>query len=136
PARLAAHDIPIEARIVGIADAFAAMREARPYRPARSRQAAVNELRQGAGKQVDPDLVEPPIASLVLEDSRALQLVVHRATLAIPLERAKDSPEARRKPTCAGGRPLRTTAAGSGRRRTLRLLTDREGDRGIGTYGG
>ena len=33
PAKLAADDIPIEARIVGIADAFAAMREERPYRP-------------------------------------------------------------------------------------------------------
>ena len=77
PARLAAHDIPIEARIVGIADAFAAMREARPYRPARSRQTAVDELRQGAGKQFDPQLVDPLIASLVLDDSRSLHLVAH-----------------------------------------------------------
>ena len=77
PARLAAHDIPIEARIVGIADAFAAMREARPYRPARSRQTAVGELRQGSGKQFDPQLVEPLIASLVLDDSRSLHLVAH-----------------------------------------------------------
>ena len=77
PAKLAADAIPIEARIVGIADAFAAMREARPYRPARSRETAVGELRQGAGKQFDPQLIEPLIASLVLDDSRSLHLVAH-----------------------------------------------------------
>jgi HD-GYP domain-containing protein (c-di-GMP phosphodiesterase class II) len=77
PARLAANDIPIEARIVGIADAFAAMREARPYRPALSRQSAVGELQQGAGTQFDPQLVDPLIESLVSEDSRARHLVVH-----------------------------------------------------------
>ena len=35
PSKLVGHDIPIEARIVGIADAFVAMREARTYRPPR-----------------------------------------------------------------------------------------------------
>lgn len=77
PARLAADDIPIEARIVGIADAFAAMREVRPYRPARSRETAVGELRHGAGSQFDPQLVEPLVASLVLHDSRSPSLVAH-----------------------------------------------------------
>ena len=77
PARLAAHDIPIEARIVGIADAFAAMRETRPYRPALSRQSAVGELQQCAGTQFDPQLVDPLIESLVSEDSRSRHLVVH-----------------------------------------------------------
>jgi putative nucleotidyltransferase with HDIG domain len=77
PERLAAHDIPIEARIVGIADAFAAMREERPYRPARTQQAAVGELQQGAGMQFDPQLVEPLIASIVAEDHPPLRLVVH-----------------------------------------------------------
>jgi putative nucleotidyltransferase with HDIG domain len=77
PARLAAHEIPIEARIVGIADAFAAMREERPYRQARSRQAAVGELQNGAGTQFDPHLVEPLIASLVAGDSPSLRLVAH-----------------------------------------------------------
>ncbi|MGZ4291272.1 MAG: HD-GYP domain-containing protein [Gaiellaceae bacterium] len=75
PARLAAHDIPIEARIVGIADAFAAMREERPYRPARSRQAAVGELQRGAGTQFDPSLVEPLIECIVAEDRPPLRLV-------------------------------------------------------------
>ena len=65
PGRLSEHQIPIEARIVGIADAFTAMREVRPYRPAWSRQAAVGELQRNAGKQFDPSLVEPLIASVI-----------------------------------------------------------------------
>lgn len=75
PAKLAAHDIPIEARIVGIADAFVAMREVRPYRPALSQQTAVAELRQGAGKQFDPELVDALIESLATDDGRSLRLV-------------------------------------------------------------
>jgi HD-GYP domain-containing protein (c-di-GMP phosphodiesterase class II) len=74
PAKLAAHDIPIEARIVGIADAFTAMREARPYRPARTRQAAVAEIRQGAGTQFDPELVDPLIDSLDAADLPPLRI--------------------------------------------------------------
>jgi HD-GYP domain-containing protein (c-di-GMP phosphodiesterase class II) len=77
PAKLAAHDIPIEARIVGIADAFVAMREVRPYRPALSQQTALGELRQGAGKQFDPELIDPLIESLDSGDSRSVRLVVH-----------------------------------------------------------
>jgi putative nucleotidyltransferase with HDIG domain len=77
PAQLSAHDIPIEARIVGIADAFAAMREERPYRPARTRYAAVGELRQCAGTQFDPQLVEPLIAGVVAEDCPPLRLAAH-----------------------------------------------------------
>ena len=77
PAQLTAHDIPIEARIVGIADAYAAMREERAYRPARTRQAAVGELQHGAGTQFDPQLVDPLIASVVAKDCPPLRLVAH-----------------------------------------------------------
>jgi putative nucleotidyltransferase with HDIG domain len=77
PARLAGHDIPVEARIVGIADAFVAMREVRPYRPALSHDDAVRELQQGAGKQFDPGLVDPLITSLMQADSPSLHLVKH-----------------------------------------------------------
>lgn len=75
PARLSAHEIPIEARIVGIADAFTAMREERPYRPAKSRQSAVGELQRGAGTQFDPSLVDPLIETIVAKDRPPLRLV-------------------------------------------------------------
>jgi putative nucleotidyltransferase with HDIG domain len=77
PARLAGDEIPLEARIVGIADAFTAMREERPYRPSLSRQSAVGELHRSAGKQFDPQLVDPLIASVVEADRPPLRLVAH-----------------------------------------------------------
>ena len=77
PAQLRADGIPSEARIVGIADAFVAMREERPYRPPRSREAAIGELQQGAGTQFDPQLVDPLIESIYAEDTPSLRLIAH-----------------------------------------------------------
>ena len=50
--------IPLGARIVSVADAFEAMTHDRPYRAARSRDEALNELESEAGKQFDPRVVE------------------------------------------------------------------------------
>ena len=50
--------IPIEARIVAVADSFDAMTTRRPYREARPPEVAVGELRRVAGTQLDPDAVE------------------------------------------------------------------------------
>jgi diguanylate cyclase (GGDEF)-like protein len=57
PDRLAGEDIPLGARIVSVADAFAAMTADRPYRRARSAAAALVELRDCAGSQFDPAVV-------------------------------------------------------------------------------
>jgi energy-coupling factor transport system substrate-specific component len=75
PSGLQGHDIPIEARIVGIADAFVAMREARPYRVAKSTRDAVAELHRGAGTQFDPHLVDPLVESVVADERPPLRLV-------------------------------------------------------------
>jgi putative nucleotidyltransferase with HDIG domain len=58
PAGLKGEAIPLDARILGVVDAFAAMTSARPYRPAFSYEEAVGELKRGAGKQFDPHLVK------------------------------------------------------------------------------
>jgi putative two-component system response regulator len=58
PDGLRGEKIPFQARIVAVADAFDAMTSERPYRPARSADAAVNELRRVAGTQLDPLAVE------------------------------------------------------------------------------
>jgi diguanylate cyclase (GGDEF)-like protein len=58
PEGLKGEEIPIEARILAIADSFAAMTSARPYRPALSHDEIIKELRQCAGTQFDPKLVE------------------------------------------------------------------------------
>ena len=56
--------IPLEARILTIADSFDAMTTSRPYQNKRSIEYAFNELRVCAGKQFDPDLIEPFIESV------------------------------------------------------------------------
>jgi two-component system cell cycle response regulator len=58
PDSLAGDAIPVGARIVAVADAFAAMTAGRPYRPARSADEALDELRRAAGAEFDPAVVE------------------------------------------------------------------------------
>ena len=58
PEGLQGEQIPVQARILAVADGFEAMISARPYRPPLSLEEAVKELRQGAGTQFDPHLVE------------------------------------------------------------------------------
>ncbi|MFP3899165.1 MAG: diguanylate cyclase [Dehalococcoidia bacterium] len=58
PEGLTGEQIPIEARILAVADAFEAMTSIRPYRPALWHDKATEQLRQGAGSQFDPGLVE------------------------------------------------------------------------------
>jgi HD-GYP domain-containing protein (c-di-GMP phosphodiesterase class II) len=54
PDALRGKAIPLPARIVAVCDAYDAMREGRPYRPAMSIQRAVKELWRGSGAQFDP----------------------------------------------------------------------------------
>ena len=58
PDGVEALDIPLGARILGIADAYEAMTSARPYRKkALSHEIAVSELTKYAGIQFDPEIV-------------------------------------------------------------------------------
>lgn len=56
-AGLAGEDIPLGARILAVADAYVAMTSDRPYRPARSPEAALLELAEHTGTQFDPAVV-------------------------------------------------------------------------------
>jgi response regulator RpfG family c-di-GMP phosphodiesterase len=51
-------DIPLFARIVAIADVFDALCSVRSYKPAWDEADAVRTIREGAGTQFDPELVE------------------------------------------------------------------------------
>jgi HD-GYP domain-containing protein (c-di-GMP phosphodiesterase class II) len=58
PAGLRGRNIPIEARLVAIADAFDAMISPRPYRRALTHDHALSEVQEGAGTQFDPVAAE------------------------------------------------------------------------------
>jgi len=58
PHRLAGREIPLAARIVAIADVYDALTSRRVYKDAWSREETMDALRQKAGTQFDPDLVE------------------------------------------------------------------------------
>jgi len=58
PDGLRGEKIPVEARIVAVADAFDAMTTRRPYRESRPAEDALTELRRVAGTQLDPQAVE------------------------------------------------------------------------------
>ncbi len=57
PGKLKADEIPIEARIISVADAYDAMTSDRPYRKAMAHDKAVAEIRDAAGGQFDPSVV-------------------------------------------------------------------------------
>jgi diguanylate cyclase (GGDEF)-like protein len=58
PDGLAGAQIPIGSRIILACDAYGAMITERPYRPALTQAAAVDELRARAGTQFDPQVIE------------------------------------------------------------------------------
>jgi putative nucleotidyltransferase with HDIG domain len=58
PSRMRDKAIPIEARLLAVADAFDAMTSPRPYRPVLTHERALLELCSCAGTQFDPALTE------------------------------------------------------------------------------
>ena len=65
PRALSGEAIPLTSRVVFVCDAFCAMTEARPYRPARSRTAALREVADGSGTQFCPDAANALITELL-----------------------------------------------------------------------
>jgi putative nucleotidyltransferase with HDIG domain len=57
PDGLAGQAIPLESRIISVADAYDAMTSSRPYREARSHEYAMAEIEAQAERQLDPEVV-------------------------------------------------------------------------------
>ena len=68
PRGLHGDEIPLEARIAAVCDAYDAMTSDRSYRRSLGREGAVAELSRGAGAQFDPACVEALIAILPPEE--------------------------------------------------------------------
>jgi len=64
PDGMKGEEIPIAARVIAICDSYEAMISDRPYRSALTKEEALAELRNEAGKQFDPNLVERFISCL------------------------------------------------------------------------
>ena len=64
PDRIAGEEIPFESRIIFVADAYEAMTSDRPYREAPGQEYALAELRDHAGDQFDPDVVDALIRAI------------------------------------------------------------------------
>ncbi|MGM9539703.1 HD-GYP domain-containing protein [Anaerovibrio sp.] len=58
PQGLSGEAIPLTGRIIAIADVYDAMQSRRCYKEGMSRRQALAEIRQGAGTQFDPEIVE------------------------------------------------------------------------------
>jgi len=70
PLGMSGEEIPIECRILALADAYDAMTNDRPYRKAMEKEEAVAELKNKAGSQFDPVLVQTFLS--ILEEKEDL----------------------------------------------------------------
>lgn len=78
PSGLAGEEIPLMARIMGIADTFDAMSSTRSYRPAMPRERVLAEIARCRGSQFDPELA-PVFLTLDL-DGYDRMVEAHRAS--------------------------------------------------------
>ena len=64
PLGIKANEIPLEARIVAVADVFDALTSKRPYKDAWSNENAIQELKKLAGEKLDQECVNALIQNL------------------------------------------------------------------------
>jgi HD-GYP domain-containing protein (c-di-GMP phosphodiesterase class II) len=74
PDQLAGHDIPLGSQIVLVCDAYAAMTTTRSYQSAMSHEAALAELRDNAGTQFAPAVVNAALAVCAERDAVAASI--------------------------------------------------------------
>ena len=82
PDGLAGEAIPLGARIISVCDAFRAMIEPRPYRPARSHDEALQELEDHAATQFDRAWVDALLRVFARCDAQERELPLHRPAAA------------------------------------------------------
>ncbi|MBI2810555.1 MAG: diguanylate cyclase [Candidatus Melainabacteria bacterium] len=108
PRGLKGEEIPLPARIVSIVDSYHAMISDRPYRDAMTREEAIQTLKEGAGIQWDPFLVDIFVAVLAsLNDPRSAPLAAPTPATA-RIEASKAEPA---KPEAPPPSPVTSVAA-------------------------
>ncbi len=94
PEGLKGEEIPLASRVVLACDAFDAMTRDRPWRPAFEPWVAVRKIRQGAGHQFDPAVVD------------ALTVTVREQRVSTPFSGLDSTVRGRRRPAAAPGPSL------------------------------
>jgi len=89
PSRRRGHEIPLEARILAVADSFDAMTSNRPYRRALPREQALAEVDRCAGTQFDPEVA---MAFLDVLESGVLAVAAGPRSTGWTRPRASSSP--------------------------------------------
>jgi HD-GYP domain-containing protein (c-di-GMP phosphodiesterase class II) len=77
PFGLKGEDIPLEGRIIGIADQYDALRSKRFYKPAMDHPAAVNLLTQG-GPRTSPDHFDPAVLSAFIASQYRFETIFEK----------------------------------------------------------
>lgn len=99
--------LPLESRILAVADSFDAMTSTRSYRVAMSQRFALNELRRHGGTQFDPEIVETFVAALVASGEQyGLPDMNDEDEARLIAERAAVTGEAVRFPASQAGREI------------------------------
>ncbi len=70
PRGLVGDQIPLEARIVAVVEAYTAMTSHRPYRSVQTHREACDELQRCAGSQFDPTVVQAFLSVTARRDQR------------------------------------------------------------------
>ncbi|HHT9118107.1 MAG TPA: HD domain-containing phosphohydrolase, partial [Candidatus Hypogeohydataceae bacterium YC38] len=79
PSKLKGNAIPIGARILAAAELYDALTSIRPYRPAFSKEAALDALRDEKGKMLDPEISDILLEIMTTEVSKSKEEVVRIA---------------------------------------------------------
>jgi putative nucleotidyltransferase with HDIG domain len=124
PDELAGEEIPIASRIIAVADAWHAMTSNRSYRRALDEEHARQELRDGAGSQFDPAVVDALLA--VTTDNRDRAGRFHRMGDEVPAAATGGEERRRRASALAGAmaRVSRLPALRESRERLEQALVD------------
>jgi putative two-component system response regulator len=81
PRGLKGKRIPLEARVVAIADTFDAITQSRRYKRARSVAVAARAIQEGRGTQFQPDLVDLFLSAPVMKSVKETFAASHRPGL-------------------------------------------------------
>lgn len=68
PRGIGGEDIPLQGRILAIADAYDTMTRARVYQEVLTKEMAISEMKRNSGSQFDPEIVEILIEKVLNED--------------------------------------------------------------------